>query len=99
MGRYDHVKYDRLPEKFHESFRMYIEEGYMPGGFLTAILEGNLFETVGAADSFNEELITVIVRWVYNEAPSLCWGNPEKVRAWHERYFPPKDRVAGERLT
>ena len=82
------VDYDKLPEHLRESFRMWIEAGYYPGHFLQAILHNDLFEAVGRADQQNMPLIPLIVSWVYNEAPSNCWGSKDKTRAWHEKFWP-----------
>lgn len=85
------VDYDKLPTPdLRGSLEMYIEHGYMPGGFLIAVLENKLFEAVNRADDYNLSLIPNIVIWIYNEAPTECYGSPEKVDAWHEKFWPPK---------
>lgn len=60
----------------------YIQSGEEPGSFLRAVLENNLRDAVGGADAVNSKLLFVYVHYLYNEAPSLCWGSPERVRAW-----------------
>jgi hypothetical protein len=79
------VNFDKLPEELRGGMERYIRHGVIPGHFLTAILENDLFDAVGHADAINGQRLPEIVRWVYNEAPSGCWGSPEKVTAWHER--------------
>ncbi len=66
----------------HQHLRAYIERGQMPGGFLSAILENNLIEAVGRADSDNQKRIVEYVKYLYNQAPALCWGSPERVKEW-----------------
>jgi hypothetical protein len=62
-----------------ESLDRYVQYGIMPGGFLTAVLENDLFEAVGRADAYNLATLADICRYVYNDMPSSCWGSPEKV--------------------
>ena len=64
------------------AIRRYIEHGIPPGSFLTAVIENNLSEAVGRADDENCENLPAFVAYFYNEAPSPCWGSPEKRRAW-----------------
>ncbi|MBA3756207.1 MAG: hypothetical protein H0X02_08295 [Nitrosomonas sp.] len=53
-----------------------------PGGFLISVLENDLFEAVGRADSYNLSTLQKICGYVYNDLPSECWGSPEKVSVW-----------------
>jgi hypothetical protein len=63
----------------------YITHRIPTGDFLTAVLENNLLETVSYADNDNILVIPEIVRFCYNNLPSLSWGSPEKVQKWLER--------------
>ena len=58
------------------------EHGLKPGDFLTAVLENNLMEALGRADSYNRATIFQISQYLYNDMPSPCHGSPEKVKAW-----------------
>jgi hypothetical protein len=60
----------------------YIANKREHGGFLTAVLRNDLVEAVGRADDQNLHIIPAIVAYLYNEAPSRCWGSPERVDAW-----------------
>lgn len=81
--KFKYVDYSTLPNPdLIGGMQLYIEEGILPGHFLSAVLRNDLFEAVGRADSYNLSLIPNIVKWIWNEAPSQCWGSPEKVRAW-----------------
>lgn len=71
-----------VPHHMREGFRLWIENGILPGSFGTAILENNLSNAIGKADHINEQHIKSIVSWVYNYAPSDCWGSIEKVKKW-----------------
>ena len=39
------MNYDKLPAHMQEAARGYVEDGAVVGGFLTALLSNNLFET------------------------------------------------------
>lgn len=52
------------------------------GHFLTAVLENDLFEAVGRADSENLEVLPHICAYVYNILPATCHGSKEKVQAY-----------------
>ena len=73
---------DKVPEHTLESLRNYVEHRLPPGGFLGAVLENNLSEACGRADTRNLYALWDIVKYVYNCVPSECWGSPEKVAAW-----------------
>lgn len=80
---FDQKRADELvPEHMHEALKRYINEGLLPGSFLTAVLENNLREAVGAADSININRLADYIRFLYNFAPSPCWGSSAKVEAW-----------------
>lgn len=86
-NKYDFVDYSAMvPLGLAEGLEAYIEEGQEPGGFLYAVLTNDLFEAVGRADRVNRLALTAIVEWVYNEAPSTCWGSKERVKAWMEEH-------------
>lgn len=72
-----------LPEHMRAAMLRWIEQGVYPGGFLTAVLENNLCEAVARADHINIDKLPDYVRYLYNNAPRGCWGNPDSVRAWH----------------
>jgi hypothetical protein len=74
-----------LPAHMHGAMLRWIEHGIYPGGFLTAVLENDLRAAVARADMVNATRLPDYVRYLYNDAPSGCWGSPAKVRAWHEQ--------------
>lgn len=73
--------YSGLPEIYREGIRLYIEEGILPGSFLTAVLRNDLMESLARCSGPMEDVKTV-VRWLYNEAPSTCWGSERSVKEW-----------------
>lgn len=84
MPKYD-VNYDGLPEGLKGGMMRYIEYGIPPGLFLQAVLKNDLADSFAQADNFNRPLMFEIVRWLYNEAPALCWGSVEKFNKWIDR--------------
>ena len=67
-----------------ESLDRYANHGIPTGGFLRAVLQNNLNEAVARGDEENLRDLAEIVRYVYNQFPSNCWGSPERVDAWLE---------------
>ena len=76
------TNYEKYPGSTAGGAKRWIENRIMPGDFLTAVIENNLAEALGLADEDNKAVIFDLVSWWYNEAPALCWGSPEKVKAW-----------------
>ncbi len=91
------IDYSGLPEHIREGFQRYIEERCEMGGFGMAVVENDLKEACGRADSTNARRLWDIVAWLYNSAPSQCWGSPEKVAAWLVRPF--DCPLCGQRIT
>lgn len=88
--RYAHVRYDMLPVEMRESARAYIEDGLPPRGFLHAVLTNDFVGAATRADMVNRACLHDWAMWLWNEAPSRCWGSPAKVENWIEA------REAGE---
>ncbi len=82
------TNYDMLPEHMRDAARRYVENGYAPGHFLTAVLENNLVEAAARADEENQRALFQWASWLYNHVPTPAWGSSEKVTEWilaHER--------------
>jgi hypothetical protein len=79
-----------LPAHFYATLKLYLEHGCQPGQFLTAVLCNDLSQAVAHADDEAMAALQRIVQFVYNDMPSPCWGNLDKVRAWmreeHKNY-------------
>lgn len=78
-------EYAAIPERMQEALKRYVLESVKPGDFLSAVLSNNLHGAVSRADSENLPLLPLYVRWLYNVAPSDCWGSSENVKAWLAR--------------
>ena len=83
--KYQYVDYDALPTHMRQGAEDYIERGDQPGGFLFAVFVNDLVEAFARADEINAAAMPAWAEWLYNEAPSACWGSVEKVRAWQEQ--------------
>ena len=76
------LTYSRLPERYRGGMKRYIEEHIPPGSFIRAMLENDLQGVMGNVDLDTVSELRNIYLWIYNEAPGICWGSPEKVTAW-----------------
>lgn len=74
------VDYSKAPSNCAGGLQLYIEHGIMPGSFLTAFLSNDLMEAMGRADDTNQRQFKEIATWLYNYAPTACYGSPKKVR-------------------
>jgi len=68
-----------VPRHMWEGALRYLLNGIPPGGFLTAVLENNLTESIRQADSTNLRSIVNWARWVYNWIPTTVHGSPKNV--------------------
>lgn len=71
----------RVPDYTLDAIKMYCESNgaMMLGGFLTAVMEGDLFEAFGRADANNRAAMFEIVKCVYNEVPLELRGKRLRV--------------------
>lgn len=80
-----------IPERVMGAIQRYIEEGCPPGHFLTAVICNDLQEACGRADDENLANLPAYVSYFYNKAPASCWGSPQKMAAWIERWGKPEE--------
>jgi len=85
LKRFPFVDYSFLPPHMQEGTEGYVERGVNPGGFLYAVLTNDLINAAGRADTINLLYLDKWARWLFNEAPSTCWGSKERVAAWIAR--------------
>lgn len=74
--------YESIPEYTKQSLEYYVVNKVAPGGFLTAVLENDLFSAVSRADTQNIESLKDIVKFIYNRCPLGCHGSEAAVVAW-----------------
>jgi hypothetical protein len=72
----------RVPDSLHEGLLAYFTERRPTGSFLEACLTNDLMKAATRADEINAPALHLIVRFLYNHAPSPAWGSPEAVQAW-----------------
>lgn len=65
-----------------EALTAYGDSRRRTGGFLEAMLEGDLFRAAGKADINNQQRLYHIVKYIVNTLPSESYGTPEKVSKW-----------------
>ena len=80
------IDYSMLPEHMQDGMKRYVEEGIRPGDFLYLVLCNDFVRALGHADMINMARIIDYARFLYNEAPTSCWGSREKVDAWISRH-------------
>ena len=71
-----------IPERMMGGIERYINHGITPGHFLTAVLKNDLMEAISHGDLENQKNLVAYAGYLYNEAPTACYGSPEKVKAW-----------------
>jgi hypothetical protein len=82
---FDTRLWDDIPDHCKEGLRGYIEKGEPVGSFLSALLSNDLRKTYEKADDTNIGRIKNYLMFLYNEAPSECWGSPDKYAGWQKR--------------
>lgn len=71
-----------IPDYMVGGLRRYIEHGIPPGHFLTAVLSNDLRGAFERGDDINRAAVENYVRFLYNYAPSNCWGSPDAFADW-----------------
>lgn len=71
-----------VPDHLINGLISYIVEGVPTGGCLRAILENNLMEAFSRADVSTAIGMQNICSFLYNHAPSGCFGDHEIVSTW-----------------
>ena len=74
-----------VPEHLHEGIAAYIADGVPPGGFLCAVVCNDLRGAFERADSESSVALHAIVAFMYNHAPSACWGSQQRMVEWIQR--------------
>ena len=82
LERVINERYYMVPASTLDTLVHYIYERRPTGGFLQAVLSNDLKESFARADEQNRATLFNICSLLYNEAPSPCWGSPEKYKAW-----------------
>lgn len=78
-------EYD-VPEHTMKALQAWINKGHVPGDFVLSVLRNDLQGAAMRADAFNAPRLPAIINFLNMEAPSPCWGSPEKVEEWRKRF-------------
>ncbi len=84
----DHAEFynpTKIPPVTKLQLEKYIHHGEIPDRFLTSVLENKLKQAYSNADDDNLPAIPAIVNYLYNNAPSQCWGNARLVDEWSKQ--------------
>ena len=78
----DEANWSLIPEHCRDGLREYIKRGRPTGSFLMAVLRNDLRATFECADDTNRAVVFDYIKFLYNDAPTWCWGSPAKVERW-----------------
>lgn len=81
-----------IPAHTQEALKNYVERGYMPGGFLTAVLCNNLSEAAFRADSQNTPVLAEITKYVVWNVPPYARCSVEQMEHYCEMVLNPAGR-------
>jgi len=65
-------EFAEIPDNIKTGIVNYVEYNLSPGGFLTAMIRGYLFEAVRRADPDSRRSIPLIALWLDSNIPNLC---------------------------
>lgn len=72
-----------ISRAFRHALARWIRDGEIPrDDFLTAVLAGDLVETVLLSTRYEREQLPELIRFLKNEAPPRCWGSRNDVAEW-----------------
>jgi len=78
-----------IPERMKDGIRRYVYEGVTPGGFLQAVMEGNLIDAWLFADTVNRLSLHHYAHLVHDFIPFSAVGSKEKVKTWRKEVIIP----------
>lgn len=73
------------PAHLREGLEAYVLAGRPTGGFLEAVISGDLFDAAMRADPVSLAHLGDLVMVLIHFAPADCYGTREKYEAWIER--------------
>lgn len=82
FGDPDHKNWGKIPYYMRRGITYHVLYGTLVGDFLQAVFRNDLKQSVGRADETNQELLPEYVKFLYNYAPTLCWGSEENYKEW-----------------
>ena len=79
------ARYPAIPSPVVEAMKRYVFHGCDTGSFVQALLENNFARAVCRADENSQKCLRELAWILHNDFPGVCWGSPEKVKAWKDR--------------
>jgi len=76
------IDYSKLDERLRGGMQRWIERAILPGDYLCACLRNDLRSAFDKVDDSGPEDVKRTIRWLYWNAPYLCWGSPERIAVW-----------------
>jgi hypothetical protein len=78
----NHLNKYNIPRYMYGGIVRWIRNGIPPGHFLSNLLKNDLRRTFEKADENNILVIKNYLMFLYNEAPSECWGSEKNFNNW-----------------
>lgn len=72
----------KIDPKMRSAMIAYARDHKAAGDFVMACFRNDLVQAATRADPSNLVALPAIMRFIYNELPSICWGSEAKVDAW-----------------
>jgi len=80
-----------VPQHIWTGLVEYITTGRGVGDFLSSVINNDLKGATGQADNANLRNLPATVAWLYNNAPSSCWGYPDAYDRWQAQFQPEEE--------
>lgn len=71
-----------VPSHMHHVVLDWVANGRTYDDFFSSIVNNDLMEAIKNADDVNRHMLVQYGTFLYNGAPSECFGSKEKVMAW-----------------
>jgi hypothetical protein len=71
-----------VPEHMRTGVELWIEDGVLTGGFLSALVYNDFHGAIKHADMQSLPALIDLCRFIWNYAPTECWGNIDRVTKW-----------------
>jgi len=76
-------KWEWIPAHMHSGVKNWVKYGVPGGGFLTKMLEHDIYNAAGKADLDNQAALMGWIRFMYNELPGACHGSRQACDEWY----------------
>jgi hypothetical protein len=73
-----------ISEDSINDLRNWVDHGTQPNSFLEAVIKNDLKYVIANGDDESLTNLPAYVAWLYNMAPTCCWGSVEAYNTWIE---------------